>query len=549
MIKFSEYFAILGFALSASATSGPTVDLGYVRYQGVHNETLGINTFKGVHYAAPPIGDLRWRAPVPIESRNNFTGDQIVDATVQGNQCVQGVPGWVSGVVANVTALLAISAAPPPSNEDCLLLDVIVPSKPVTSSLPVIIQIHGGGYTMGSSTSSDGSQLVGRSDGSVIYVQIQYRLGAYGFLGASIVREDGVANAGLLDQREAMRWVQRNIRRFGGDPARVTIWGGSAGGGSVAKYPYWNNFPNETALETQYDLLRTASNCSTLACLRNLPAAALANATQTTYFAAYISGQYPYGEFYYVPTIDGVIIRDTFSTEFERGHFSKVPLLTDHDAFEGATFANFSVDSVAMATANLKQRIPLAGPSYFARLYELYPLSSYSEGYFSAAFFQSIVYKTLSSYISSVSTENTVFWRLQEIIGDLQITCVTYWMGSALVNTGQKVWKLKYSTGSFLHGATAAPLFLASSSTTNTTQSDMMKDYFLSFAIDLDPNSFTPPLSNLSRPYWPEYVDAQDYGSGFSVLEVNETRIGVVTDQDASARCDFLQANAFAAQK
>ena len=98
-----------------------------------------------------------------------------------------------------------------------------MPEKPQSTRLPVIVQIHGGGYTFGSAQSYPGDALVHAANGSVIYVSIQYRLGLFGFLGGSQVAENGVLNAGLLDQRSALEWVQRNIRAFGGDPARVTI--------------------------------------------------------------------------------------------------------------------------------------------------------------------------------------------------------------------------------------------------------------------------------------------------------------------------------------
>lgn len=94
---------------------------------------------------------------------------------------------------------------------------------------------QGIGYTLGSSeTVAPGESLIYQSNGSLIYVSIQYRLGAYGFLGGSEVIENGAANVGLLDQRAALGWVQRHISKFGGDPSKVTIIGGSAGGGSVA---------------------------------------------------------------------------------------------------------------------------------------------------------------------------------------------------------------------------------------------------------------------------------------------------------------------------
>lgn len=109
-----------------------------------------------------------------------------------------------------------------------------MPDQPIFSHLPVVVQIHGGGYNIGSSLTSDGTQFTAVANGSLIYVQIQYRLGLYGFLSSRDIRQDGTANAGLLDQRAALEWVQRHISAFGGDPDKVTIWGGSAGGASVA---------------------------------------------------------------------------------------------------------------------------------------------------------------------------------------------------------------------------------------------------------------------------------------------------------------------------
>jgi carboxylesterase type B len=90
------------------------------------------------------------------------------------------------------------------------------------------------GYTGGSSETAPGDALVYGSRGTLIYVSIQYRLGAYGFLGSAEVLENGAANVGLLDQRAALNWIQRYISKFGGDPSKVTIIGGSAGGGSVS---------------------------------------------------------------------------------------------------------------------------------------------------------------------------------------------------------------------------------------------------------------------------------------------------------------------------
>ena len=208
---------LLAAFVSAQATA-PVVDLGYVKYAGGHNATTGINYYRGIRFAESPTGQLRWREPVPIEQNTSYV-DQTIDATQEGPGCYQGVPFWSYPVS---PAPLGISV----QSEDCLLLDVLVPANPISQHLPVMVQIHGGGYTEGSASSvAPGDALVNASNGALIYVQIQYRLGMWGFLGGHEVAQNGVRNAGLYDQRAALNWVQRHISAFGGDPAKVTIIG------------------------------------------------------------------------------------------------------------------------------------------------------------------------------------------------------------------------------------------------------------------------------------------------------------------------------------
>ena len=215
----------LSYAKLTGNTSTPVVDLGYAQYRG--NTSLpGTHVFYGIHYAQPPVGDLRWRPPQDIESKNDYTPSVVLNAQSPGPSCVQGTPAWRPPQKDNMTAV------PQSGDEDCLSLDVVVPTNPKADLLPVMVRIHGGGFTQGSSYASPGSAIVDTANGSMIFVSMQYRLGVFGFLSSADVRENGKANVGLLDQRSALGWVQRNIRAFGGDPARVTIVGGSAGGSS-----------------------------------------------------------------------------------------------------------------------------------------------------------------------------------------------------------------------------------------------------------------------------------------------------------------------------
>ena len=183
-------------------------------------EQDGIHYFKGVPFAAPPVGELRFVAPQPPEP---WEGRR--DGTVDGPICPQTVLP-LEGPLADVMG------ANQPMDEDCLTLTVTTPS--VAGSRPVMVWIHGGAFTGGSGSTPiyDGTSFA--RDG-VVYVSINYRLHALGFLYLDELFEgaSGTGNLGILDQVRALEWVRDNIAGFGGDPSNVTIFGESAGGMSV----------------------------------------------------------------------------------------------------------------------------------------------------------------------------------------------------------------------------------------------------------------------------------------------------------------------------
>lgn len=188
-------------------TTTPIVDLGYAQYRG-NSSLAGTTVFYGIHYAQPPIGDLRWRPPQDIETNNDFfTPTEVLNAETPGPSCVQGTPAWRPPQRDNTTAV------PQTGDEDCLRLDVVVPTEPKGELLPVLVMIHGGGFTQGSSYATPGSAMVDTSNGSMVYVSLQYRLGVFGFLSGADVRENGKANVGLLDQRAALGWVSCSLAR------------------------------------------------------------------------------------------------------------------------------------------------------------------------------------------------------------------------------------------------------------------------------------------------------------------------------------------------
>ncbi len=194
-----------------------TVETGLGKLAG--NETEGVRSFKGIPYAQPPLGELRFRPPAPPQP---WPGER--DATRFGASAPQ------SGLM--LAALPGMDVGP--QSEDCLYLNVYAPAgaRPGDRK-PVLVWIHGGGFVIGSGSQQvyDGSGLARRGD--VVVVTINYRLGVLGFLDLGEPGDVAVDNAGILDQIAALRWVQEHITAFGGDPDNVTIFGESAGGMSV----------------------------------------------------------------------------------------------------------------------------------------------------------------------------------------------------------------------------------------------------------------------------------------------------------------------------
>ncbi len=211
--------AWLLMCMAAVAHAGPTVATASGRVEGV--EADGVAVFKGLPYAAAPVAALRWRAPQPAPA---WQGTR--DATRFGPACTQKRgPSLEGGGEVGETS------------EDCLFVNVWTPRAEAAAALPVMVWIHGGAFVIGSGSLpiNDGAALARRG---VVVVSFNYRLGPLGFvvhpaLEREAATQPATANFGVQDQIAALRWVQRNIAAFGGDPKRVTIFGESAGAQSV----------------------------------------------------------------------------------------------------------------------------------------------------------------------------------------------------------------------------------------------------------------------------------------------------------------------------
>lgn len=199
-------------------------------------EALSVESFKGIPYAKPPVGQLRLKPPQPLTADlGNVDGTGVPRACPQFLLGVdnQNIPADILGTVLNLPLFQKITNA----GEDCLTINVQRPAgTKADAKLPVLFWIFGGGFELGSTQMYDGTSLVRESVDQgkpIIFVAVNYRVGGFGFLPGKEVLQDGSANLGLLDQRFGLQWVQDNIGAFGGDPDKVTIWGESAGSISV----------------------------------------------------------------------------------------------------------------------------------------------------------------------------------------------------------------------------------------------------------------------------------------------------------------------------
>ncbi|MFI7003323.1 carboxylesterase/lipase family protein [Nocardia sp. NPDC050175] len=284
-------------------------------------------SFSGIPYAAPPTGELRWKPPV---APAHWTQER--DATTPGSRCNQPqLTGELGG------------------SEDCLFLNVSTPAGAAAQRRPVLVWIHGGAFVSGSGAEYDPSRLV--RTGDMVVVTINYRLGALGFLGHSAVaHEDGqVGNFGLLDQQAALQWVHDNIAAFGGDPAKVTIAGESAGAMSVCDHlvsprserlfqgailesgPCELQVDRQTAVDKSEQYATTlgcpGTDAATAQCLRAIPADKLA-ATTLQYTGSDGSGLPS-------PAFGQPLLPEDPVTAFREGKAAKVPVLigANHDEY------------------------------------------------------------------------------------------------------------------------------------------------------------------------------------------------------------------------
>jgi para-nitrobenzyl esterase len=342
--------AIVGLALFAAQAQAAEAERDRVRIDSGRLEGVaeaGVTAFKAIPYAAPPVGELRWRPP---QAPAPWSGVRAADR--YGAICPQKYDPKDNGV------------GPLPASEDCLTLNVWTPAERRGHTLPVMVWVHGGGYVNGSGTAAlyDGSQLARRG---LVVVTLNYRLGRLGFFAHPALTRAAhgelVANYGLMDQIAALKWVKRNIRAFGGDPGDVTLFGESAGGASVnhlmiapATHGLFQRVIVESGAGGEHNSRLHETNSDGLpsaeaqgqafmeklgvatddpAVLRAIPADRI------------IAAGDPDASFGGGPIVDGKLLTMDVSEAFERGAEAKVPYLVGSNGLE-IPFAVPSFDAI-----------------------------------------------------------------------------------------------------------------------------------------------------------------------------------------------------------
>ncbi|KAI9014238.1 Carboxylesterase [Hyaloraphidium curvatum] len=460
---------------AAPAALAQNVALDYITLQGA--TASGTSSWKGIPYAAAPVGNLRFRAPQPPVAVSG-----VYNATAYKDGCI----------ASQMTGSLPRQKRQRPpigggsTSEDCLTLNVIVPEGTTEgANLPVMVWVHGGAFMSGSASGTDGASLVVASNGTIVFVSIQYRLNVFGFIGGEEVIREGVGNLGLQDQAAAFQWIRKYISKFGGNPNNITAFGQSAGSQSVAlqtiayngtqnlfdraimesgTYVSFHDIYNATEQALGFAQVAAGVGCgsnATLACLRTVSASNLSSASAGLNWR---------------PIVDKKLFYDAPMKMVEAGRSQNLPIILGTTTNEGTMFASSATDFVSFLNTNF----PSLNASSIAEVERLYPASAF----------------------------NSTTLRAAEVFGDVVFVCPSENYAAIYATRGvNSVYDYRWdyatsSTNGAAHGAEISFVFNAAKTTeSEDLLADVSSAYWRSFGRTADPNTYRYPNSTA----WPLY--------------------------------------------
>ncbi|QDS71255.1 hypothetical protein FKW77_000539 [Venturia effusa] len=520
-------------SLTARAQSLPSLKLPYGTWQASRYDSANdIYVFKNIRFAAAPVGPLRFAKPAPpVPTDKLQTG-------AHGGTCAQSAPTGLltgalgsglgsiaSGIVGSVDLGKVMGGAA--TSEDCLFLDLYVPSNALKGEvkLPIINWVYGGAYILGSKDGMyDGTGIVKNSGSNVIYVAGNYRLGSFGFLSGSTVEKEGTPNAGFWDQRAVLQWIHEYAPLFGGDENDVSLWGESAGGGSImhqltafggnqpalfkkavvesAAYDVWVDRKND--LEKKFQDLLKVAGCSGkgLECLRALDFTAMREA-QDKYISTLPEGKFGFG-----PATDGNFVRQLPALEFASGNFDK------------------NVESLILSHVSDEAGMFIKDPGNNETVFQT--LLDYNWGK------NDLVNEAMLKHYPAKSEKwKTQKERFHDFVQTTVFTCNVRYMTEAYKG---KTYNIQYARGAGTHGSDISPTFFTSPGVfggQSAKISQQYQSYLISHARTGDPNR----LKTNGLIEWPKV----EWGPSLKqVLNVTDLGFTLITDDKTTAEdCDL----------
>lgn len=514
-MRVCPILATTGLATLAVAQSiGSKVTLQQGAVQGKARSSAGILEFLGIPYAAPPVGDLRWKSPQAAE---NFNG--TLNATAFGASCYNAEGGAMTSG---------------PVSEDCLTVNVWTGAKSSSEKRPVMLWIYGGGFQFGSSSQANYNGTNLALDG-VVLVSFNYRLGVLGFLGLSELDSEGSGsgNFGLQDQLAALKWIQDNIAKFGGDPDNVTIFGESAGAHSVGLLlasplstglfhrailesgAYWDSehgsLQNFTEARSMGTAFQEKLNVTSVAELRDLSAQSVNDA------ALWNSSTDP-GITAFAPSIDHYVVTAVPASAFESGQTQGVPILAGFNANEEYLFLPRALPH--STAAEYTQSIETFFKTQSNKSLQLYPGDTDAQANQSA--------NALDGDLVIREQTFEAVDRQARVSGQ---TCYAYYFSytSAYSPYAAHTAEVNFVFGNlgpnFIFGTTPA------ASEADSAMSRVMMSYWTNFAKTGNPNGANGANENL--PEWPSYT-----ANGNNFLELGNNISAIANP--SQARFQFI---------